>query len=449
MEENKENEILQDEATEVEPIDNSLEVVEEVQNESINQIITAFKAQEDEIKGKLRNQISSKDTIKKETDLPIGMDANNSSQTSLKESVGEFNADTPNQNNGNFSISGDSSKLNTNSLDNNEVEDIYIEDLVTIVERTGEHNFVLKHVDRASLSELTEDKDYSVLVEWSNLIPNDAKIEDVDTIFEKGLKDLSVNLMDKKDLLFGTLEIKKDEWVENLQENKKEYKTKSELEENKTNVLKEQVEMFGGSELVISDILSQRDSLLNTNETIEMEEDFITSTIEEDLEGLGEFFGLDEEENISTLNTLDNDNIDIMSLVELDGKTTEELIEIKEKINEKKAVLNEQRFESSEKAREYNDKAEEIDRILKGHALRNDGSLYIGEDFFNNYSIEQRGEILKEFTFTAFDEFTKQAVKQIEENTQIKEELIETIDNVPEEEPKQEQSNIINLNYNR
>lgn len=432
-EEKKVTEIQQDEL-ELNSINNPSRAIED--NESIiedvkNEIINAFLSQEDEIKTKLKNQIGNKNL-----DNPRKTNFHNDVQKNEVPYSKEFNSndEKPEGNYSGFSIEGDSSKISTTALDEEELEDVYMEDLVTIMERTGEHSFVLKHVDRSLLSELTEDKDYTVLIEWGKLIPNDAKLEDIDKIFEKGLKELPISFDNKKDLLFDALEIKKDQWVENLQENKTEYNNKTELEISKA-------EKFGGSTLVISDIISQRENLPDLDETIEFEEDFINSSIEDDLEGLSEFFGLDEDEQkISSLDNSEENELDIMSLSDLNEKSTEELIEIKER-------LNEQKQESSEKAREYSEKAEEIEKILKGYALRNDGSLYIGEDFFKNHTIEERGEILKEFTFKAFDDFNRQATQVIEKNNLINEEEIKANEknNDLEKEVEPTYNNIINL----
>lgn len=421
------NENLSDETVEtVKHSGDELKEENEVKTESINQIINAFKSQEDEIKEKLKNKIENKANASQK-EQPFNIDEKNRTPNSVGESVGNISASNQNSShNNNFEITGDSSKLATNSLNNeDEVEDIYLEDLVTIAERAGDNNFVLRHVNRATLSELTEDKDYTILLEWNKLIPDDAKVEDIDTIFKNGLEDFTVNLMNKKELLFNSLEIRKDEWVEGLQEDKKEYKSKSELEKSKSNVLDEQVVQVDGSALSISDILSQRDNISLGNEVIDFNEDFIGSSIEDDLEGLSDFFGLDKNEN-EVISQEENITINsILSLDNLESKTSEELLKIKESLNEQKTVLMEQKHESSEKAKEYDDKAEEIDKILKGHALRTDGSLYIGEDFFKNYSVEQRGEVLKEFTFKAFDDFNTQAVQQIEENIQINAKKVE------------------------
>lgn len=404
---------------------------------SIDEVINVFKEQEDEIKEKLKNQIIYKNNDKRESN--IFNHEQNANILNENRGLSDGGIIGLSNNKESFKITGDTSNLSTSSLDNQ--EDIYFEDLVTIAERVGENSVVLKHVDRATLNDLEEDKDYTILLEWDKVIPDDAKVEDIDKIFANGLNTFISNVKNKEELLFNSLVIKKDNWIENLEEDKRDYLGIADSEKKNLTEIDEELFETNGSVLSISDILNQRNNILEKVEEDNFIEDFTpTSSLEEDLAGLENFFGLenetDEATNVITIPT--NDLLDDDLLLEnLETKSTEDLIALKEKLQEKTSRLLEQKQVSLTKVEEYRSKAETIDNMLKTHFQREDGTLYLGQDFFSKYSVEEQGEVLKEFTFKAFQNVNEEMKEEREVEKAIPiEEIFEDIKS--EQENKQE-----------
>lgn len=418
------------------------ENVEAQENEnvanSIDELINAFRNQEDEIKEKLKNKIEYKNNNEVKSNF-----AHQEQDTNIPKNMdnisGDLNATSKNES---FKITGDSSNLSTTSL--KKEEDIYFEDLVTIAERVGENSVILKHVDRATLKDLEEDKDYAILLEWDNFIPNDARIEDIDNIFKNGLDTFVSNVKNKEELLFNSLVIKKDNWVENLEEDKKDYLDIADYEKKNLNVIDEEILGTNVSVLSISDILNQRNNIIEKDDDLTFEDNNI-SNIDDDLAGLEDFFGtnVNEDENSNLIsNTLEED---ALLLDNLETKSTEDLLQLKDKLHEKTSNLLVKKQESLDKVEEYSFRAETIENILRGHAQREDGTLYLGKDFFNKYTIEEQGEVLKDFTFKAFQDVNTQIAQDIKDN-EINNSVNQEEDN--EVSLNNEKDNTPNINLN-
>lgn len=456
--ENNQNVIIDEDVSNENKLDEDIKSETVVTPNETNSLIKAFKEQEDEIKEKLKRSISQKalntENVKSQFSNNVAQNLNNGVSGSTVNSE-QLPKDE------NFMVSGDTSGISTSSLENKE-DDIYIEDLITIVTKTDENTLVIKHVDRASLKDLEEDKDYKIMLEWDSLIPDNATIDDVDTIFTKGLESFSSSVIGKEKELKETLNITSDVWVENLKEKKKGKEEVSEKinmakTETESNINNEKIDTMITNDIMnikseaSEDILKTYSSNIDDND-----EDLIDENIIDDIDDNTPTVEMsNNNENKIDLNSVIDDDIDEIdidddlsfvqdlpiidedekdnSIKNLITKSSDDLLRRKVDSINKTIQLSRAYDQINEIEAKLNKDIKEIDDELNGFSIREDGAIQLGSDFWNNYTIEEQGELLKDFTFKTLIDTSNEMLVRHKENS-IKEEVV--VESVVENENK-------------